>query len=133
MTPINEALDSLQSYAWELDNREKEPILSAIIQWARDAFDYDKNATLQDLLRHLETTDCSACHAPAGLIYNSDIAGKVPEWWQAIDAALDEFHGETGENWKPRGAVTVGSLVWFAVEWYAQELASLLRSRFNLD
>lgn len=122
------ALSILGQWRDRLDNGEGRDIATAIVDWTRDAFAHEKGATAKDVLRHLETTDCAATHAPRGLIYNYDIAAKVPEWYSGIDAALYAYQDETGENWAPRdGAVTVGSLVWFAVEWFAHDAASALQ------
>lgn len=104
----------------------------AILQWARDYFDNDTSATARDVLRHLETIDCAGCHAPQGLIYNKDIADKVPLWWDEIDEAIANYFEETGEHARPRdGAITIGWLVWFAVEWIGHDAARFLESRME--
>lgn len=104
----------------------------AILQWTRDYFDNDASATARDVLRHLETIDCAGCHAPQGLIYNKHIADKVPLWWYEIDEAIANYFEETGEHARPRdGAVTIGWLVWFAVEWIGHDAARFLESRME--
>ena len=100
-------------------------IEAAVADWAVDAMQNYKNCTSKDIIRHLETTDCAACHAPAGLIYNADLAVKLSEWWVEIDDALDEYQQETGEAWTPDPSkgLTFLSYVWFAVEWEAHKMA----------
>ena len=105
-------------------------ISHAILQWTRDAFENDESASARDVLRHLETIDCAACHAPQGLIYNQHIADKAALWWDEIDETLAQYHEETGEHPKPRdGSITIGWLVWFAVEWIGHDAARYLESR----
>lgn len=107
-------------------------ISHAILEWARDAFENDATATARDVLRHLETIDCAACHAPHGLIYSQHIADKVPLWWDEIDEALTQYHEETGEHPAPRGgSITIDWLVWFAVEWLGHDAARFLASKIE--
>lgn len=117
-------------------------IAAAIGEWTQDTFaEWEANAykpatpvAKADILRHLETIDCAACHAPAGLIYNRDIWAKVPEWADEIDQALWEYQDAMGEPYKAPGAgeLTVGTLVWFAVEWVAHEIALELRNEWDM-
>lgn len=97
---------------------------------ARDLWDwakrYEDDGAENLVAWSLETTNCAGCHAPGGLIYNNEIAAKYAEWWDDIDTALDEYHDATGERYAPE---TTGQLVWFAVEWFAQEMASFLRAQ----
>ena len=105
-----------------------ENIDEALIDWAFDGADYDAadaGDVLNNAIRTLECCDCAGCSAPGGLIYNSDLARKLGEWAFEIDAALDAYHDSTGERFQPK---SVFSLVWFAVEWRAHELASLFES-----
>lgn len=116
----------------EWHERNAGNISYAILQWTQDAFEHDERATAQDVLRHLETIDCAGCHAPQGLIYNKDIADKVPLWWDEIDEAVAQYHEETGEHATPRdGAVTIGWLVWFAVEWIGHDAARFLEDKME--
>ncbi len=103
-------------------------IYSAIADWVADSFQHESSYTLADIIRHLETTDCSACHAPHGLIYNVDIAQKAAAWWNDIDAAAADYLEATGESPAPRNGepLTIGFLVWFAVEWFAHNAAQAL-------
>lgn len=113
----------------EWGDKRRGGISAAIVEWCEDSFSNWTDATAKDVVRHLEMTDCAACHAPHGLIYNREIAAKVGDWWLDIDEALAEYHDATGEHPRPRdGAMTVGWLVWFAVEWFAQDAASYLSS-----
>lgn len=103
------------------------PIVEALLDWA---FDGDESLTLEQCIEwNLETCSCSGCHAPSGLIYNHDIASKFQDWWDDIDDALEGYREATGDSYIVE---TCGSLVWFAVEWYAHEVASLLRSEFDI-
>ena len=91
----------------------------SILEWAFDAI--EENAGFADADKaffeyRLESIDCAGCLAPDGLIYNHDIAAKVPAWWNEIDSAMDGYHESTGEWFKPE---TVCQLVWFAVEYRA--------------
>ena len=90
-----------------------------------------EDETLDDLvLFSLESCNCAGCHAPNGLIFNNEVAAKYSDWWDQIDEAMDGYHDATGEWFAPE---TTGQLVWFAVEWFASELASFLRSHSDWD
>lgn len=104
-------------------------IRDTLLRWA---VEYDATygaAEMADVLanvqRTLETTDCAGCHAPGGLIYNGDLAEKARLWWREIDEALDDYRDSTGEKFAPD---SLGQLVWFAVEWNAHEIASVIES-----
>jgi hypothetical protein len=123
------ALAALRRWADDLYPGE---ISTAIVEWTADAFAHEPDASVVDVIRHLEMTDCAACHAPSGLIYTRDIARKLEAWQSEIDEAIAAYHDATGENPRPRdGALTLGWLVWFAVEWTAQEAAYWLRSEME--
>lgn len=128
---IETAKDALAALAdWHDSNAGN--ISYAILEWARDAFENDEGASARDVLRHLETIDCAGCHAPRGLIYNRDVADKAALWWDEIDEALAQYHEETGEHPRPRdAAITIGWLVWFAVEWVGHDAARFLESRME--
>ena len=116
----------------EWHNARPGEIGAAILGWTDDSFSGWTDATARDVLRHLEMTDCAACHAPGGLIYNHHIARKLEAWWPEIDDAIAEYHDATGENPRPRdGALTLGWLVWFAVEWMAHDAAAFLSNRME--
>ena len=107
-------------------------IADTILGWTINTFENEPDPTARDVLRHLEMTDCAACHAPGGLIYNHHIARKLEAWWPEIDDAIAEYHDATGENPRPRdGALTLGWLVWFAVEWMAHDAAAFLSNRME--
>lgn len=128
---IDTAQDAL-AVLTEWHERNPGNISYAILQWTRDYFDNDASATAKDVLRHLETIDCASCHAPQGLIYNKDIADKVPLWWNEIDEAMAHYFEETGEHATPRdGSITVGWMVWFAVEWIGHDAARFLESQME--
>lgn len=132
---IETAQDALHVLA-EWHERNAGNISYAILQWTRDAFEHDASATAQDVLRHLESLNCAGCHAPQGLIYNQDIADKVALWWDEIDAALADHYEQTGQNPQPKGrdaegALTIGWLVWFAVEWVGYDAASFLSHKME--
>lgn len=123
-----QAMDALEHWR---DERGGD-IAHAIVEWTRDSFEGWDSGTAKDVLRHLEMTDCAACHAPRGLIYTRDIMRKAADWWPDIDEALAAYHDETGEHPRPRdGALTMGWLVWFAVEWIAHEAATFLACRME--
>ena len=99
----------------------------AIMEWGLDNVLHDVEgleAQIAAMAEAMERIDCAGCYAPCGLIYNHEIAAKVPDWWDDIDSAVDGYRDATGEL--PEFD-TVGSMVWFAVEWRAHEIASLLR------
>jgi mono/diheme cytochrome c family protein len=131
MPAIITAADAINTLReWE----EAKPghISRAILKWVEEAFENEPSATAKDVLRHLETIDCAACHAPAGLIYNGEVAEKLSLWWSEIDDAIFEHHENMGENPAPRdGALTVGWLVWFAVEWVGHDAAGYLESEME--
>ena len=128
------ALASLAT--WAKEQKDAPRIAAAILEWTENAFASWEGATDSDVIRHLETIDCAACHAPPGLIYNSEIAGKVSGWWDEIDAALYAYQEEMGEPPRPRDkrdSLTIGFLVWFAVEWWAQDAAGWVRCEIEKD
>lgn len=114
----------------EFQKNDANGIKAAIAEWALDAFEHDAEGfTLKNVISHLETTNCAGCHAPSGLIYNHEIARKAADWYVEIDDAIDAYRDATGENPSPwNGALSLGWLVWFAVEWEAQEMARLIES-----
>ena len=116
------ALASLAT--WAKEQKDAPRIAAAILEWTENTFASWEGATDSDVIRHLETIDCAACHAPPGLIYNHEIAEKVSGWWDEIDAALYAYQEEMGEPPRPRDkrdSLTINFLVWFAVEWWAQD------------
>lgn len=139
-TAISTAADAL-AILREWEEAQPGNIRAAIVEWVEDAMvewvedaplRREPNATARDVLHHLETTDCAACHAPRGLIYNCDINPKLDLWAIEINEAIAEYHDATGENPRPRdGSLTLGWLVWFAVEWTAQDAAAFLSSRME--
>jgi mono/diheme cytochrome c family protein len=138
MTTVNDIV----KYVGGSDRWARHNIAAAVVGWVQDTFaewdgsTYNASAPVAkaDILRHLETIDCAACHAPAGLIYNRDIWAKVPEWADEIDQALWEYQDATGEPYTAPGdgTLTVGVLVWFAVEWVAGEIALELRNEWDM-
>lgn len=100
------------------------PIVIALWEWVQDCED------AQEVIDLLESCNCAGCNAPDGLIYNNEIAAKFPDWWDDIDNALYEWRENTGEGFTPE---TTGQLVWFAVEYYAYEIASFLQSHNDYD
>ena len=99
------------------------PIIEALTTWA---FDYDETQDLREVVENmLDMCSCSGCHAPAGLIYNQEVAEKVPLWWDAINDALHDYHDQTGDHFN---AETIVQLVWFSVEFYAGELSGFIQS-----
>ncbi|PXA70411.1 hypothetical protein DMC25_27055 [Caulobacter sp. D4A] len=116
-----------------VDTFETHGIRAALLDWALEDAAYEAN-DLGDALgavqRRLETVDCAACAAPSGLIYDADLARRVPEWRTEIDEALTDYHDAVGQ----RPVIeSVGGLVWFAVEWNASEMASILdRTRADI-
>lgn len=128
---IDTAQDAL-AVLTEWQDRNAGNISHAILEWVRDAFEHDATATARDVLRHLETIDCASCHAPRGLIYNQHIADKIPTWWDEIDEAMAHYFEDTGEHARPRdGSITIGWLVWFAVEWVGHDAARYLEGRME--
>lgn len=114
-----------ESFPVSPTNSDTRPIVETLIAWAFD----DESYSLENVLEwNLESIDCAGCHAPGGLIYNSDIAAKFADWWDDIDDALESYRDGTGEKFAPE---TCGQLVWFAVEWYAHEIASFMRSEIE--
>ena len=103
------------------------PIAEVLWDWAKG---WEDEGSEHLVVWSLETVDCAACHAPGGLIYNQDIANKYAAWWEYIDEAMDSYQGDTGERFAPE---TTGQLVWFAVEWVAQDMACFLRSHAEWD
>lgn len=108
-------------------NHEEAPqIMLALVEWTHNTFRHWEDATVDDVILHLYRTDCSATHAPPGLIFNRDLWKLACRWAPEIDAALYDYEETVGEAWKPQGSLTVGYLVWFAVEYWAHNLGARL-------
>jgi len=124
------AQDAIAELKHWMEHNEVAPrIAKAIYEWTDFAFNDWDSASASDVLHHLETTNCASCHAPFNLIYDHEVAQKVPLWWNEIDAALDEYHESMGENISPRhnNVITITFFVWFAVEWFADQAAGHIR------
>jgi len=90
---------------------------------------YSEFDSFNNLIRHLESAYCLA-GSWSGLIYTRDIQNKLDQqdWRDAIDDALDQYQDATGESYSVESPYAMESLVTFAVDWYAQDLASRLQS-----
>lgn len=103
----------------------------ALLEWACEGADYEAETAddmLVNVVRRLGECNCSGASAPAGLIYNGDIYAQVADWGFEIDETLADYEDARGAAYGPPGntGLTIGTLVWFAVEWRASELASRL-------
>ncbi len=117
------------TYVMESERWKYNPIALEIAGWTCTHFVFDAEIGLDALIEHLQRIDCSTGHCPHGLMYNTDICSRLPSWSHSIDEALEEYREATGENWSPGdGCLTIGSLVWFAVEWVANEIANEIYS-----
>lgn len=103
---------------------------AAIAEWIMDHNFPDTLEGIEEAIHTLEMTDCAACAAPDGLIYTSDLMDKLSLWKVEIIEALNDYYDAVGEAYKTDGPA---NFVWFAVEWRAHELASELRSYFDVE
>jgi len=90
---------------------------------------YSEFDSVKNLIRHLEMASCAA-GSWSGFIYTRDIQDKLDQqnWRDAIDDALDQYQDATGESYGVESPYAMESLVTFAVDWFAQDLARRLQS-----
>lgn len=103
---------------------------SALAEWLIDSDWPDTVEGIKGAIGQLEAVNCADGCAPHGLIYTSDLMDKLSLWQVEIIRALSEYYDATGETYKTDEP---SNFVWFAVEWRAHELASELRSYFDID
>lgn len=84
--------------------------------------------SVQQIIDHLTSATC-ANGSFSGMIYTRDILDRLadPDWCEAIDNALEAFEDATGEQ-PTFDRLDLSTLVTFAVDWYAYEIASRLRN-----
>ena len=106
---------------------ESNAIESYLIDELTDS--YSEFDSVKNLIRHLEMASCAA-GTWSGLTYTRDIQDKLDQqdWRNAIDDALDQYQDATGESYSVESPYVMESLVMFAVDWFAQDLASRLQS-----
>lgn len=104
---------------------------NAIQTWLVDELSdpYCQFDSVRNLIQHLEMASCAA-GSWSGLIYTRDIQDKLSDqdWRNAIDQAVEEYQDATGESYSVDSAYALESLVTFAVDWFAQDLASKIQS-----
>lgn len=132
-----EACDALIAAALRMTvgpDENRRDIDAALIEWAFEDAPYqaeDSNGAMRDAVDRLNRCDCAGVYAPGGLVYNHDLAAKAFEWWGEIDEAFSDYLDATGSPLLPGEGkpITIGWMVWAAVEWRAYELANLLDGR----
>jgi hypothetical protein len=82
--------------------------------------------SIESIVRQLETAACMN-GSWSGLIYTQDILDKLADsrWCDAINDAMEAYGDNVGE---PLDVPSLESVVTFAVDWYAGELANKLRN-----
>ena len=110
ITRITEALDitgAIESYIWE------------------ELTDGNYWHSVEDIARQLETASCSN-GSWNQMIYTRDILNRLsdPDWQNDIDEALESYGDAVGDS---PDTTTLESMVTFAVDWVAYELAGKLR------
>lgn len=101
-----------------------------LLQWA-----YDHVTAMPDLqqakkaLLQWALESCSV-EALSPAMRETDIADRIAAWWNEIDDCLAEYREAHGHGFAPE---TCAHLVWFAVEWRANELAALIRQILKDD
>lgn len=103
-----------------------------LLEWAFDLIEQvtDIDSAKRSLLEWaLEACNCANAHAPTGVI-DSRAIGKFADWWNEIDTCMREHRDAKGFWFAPE---TCAHIVWFAVEWRANQLAAMLRSLFEND
>lgn len=129
MLPMERKAQTLTE--WLLATRDSHnQIDAALAEWIMDHDFPDTEDGIKDAIQQLEMTNCSACSAPAGLIYTAELMDKVGLWKVEILEALNEYFDATGTEYS---TTEPQNFVWFAVEWRAHELASELRHYFNVE
>tara|TARA_R110000737_G_scaffold26664_3_gene45440 strand:- start:451 stop:1035 length:585 start_codon:yes stop_codon:yes gene_type:complete len=110
ITRITQALDltgAIESYLWD------------------ELTDGNYWHSIEDIARQLETASC-ANGSWSQMIYTRDILNRLsdPDWQDDIDEALGSYADAVGES---PDITTLESMVIFAVDWVAYELAGKLR------
>lgn len=118
--------DIKREFAVSPTNSDVRPSIIHLIDWAV----WDDDLSLSEMVDQLEAIQMSGCSGPSGFIYNNEIAKSVVELWDDMNDALTDYLDEMGE---PFAVESVGQFVWFALEWYAQKLASFLRGLPEMD
>ena len=85
--------------------------------------------TLGQLVSQLESASCAA-GSWSGMIYTRDILDRLsdPQWQDDIDAAIADYRDNTGES---PDLSDLSSMVTFAVDWGAFNLACKIRHKFS--
>lgn len=101
-----------------------------LLQWA-----YDHVTAMPDIqaakraLLQWALESCSV-EALSPAVRQTDMAAHVAAWWNEIDDCLSEYRETHGRGFEP---VSCAHLVWFAVEWRANELAAMIRQILTDD
>ena len=110
ITRISQALDltgAIETYLWD------------------ELTDGNYWHSIEDIARQLESASC-ANGSWNQMIYTRDILNRLsdPDWQNDIDDALESYGDAVGES---PDITTLESMVTFAVDWVAYELAGKLR------
>ena len=84
---------------------------------------------VESIVNQIEMASCNA-GSWSGMIYTHDILERFQDtkWVNAIEQAIEDYQDATGESPNFGKPFDLSSLVTFAVDWTASELANRLRS-----
>lgn len=104
-----------------------------LLEWAYNHI--VENSPISEAKRTLLEIALGACkpsngHAPTSTLVESAPEAKIAGWWNEIDECLAQSFEETGQHFQTESCA---HLVWFAVEWRAAQLATMLRSIFDTE
>lgn len=104
---------------------------SAVVEYICDQLKDSSWDSVESFIGQLESASCANGSWGQDTIYTHRILALLSDesWRDAINQALEDYADATGENYSPE-TLNLESLVTFAVDWYAGEIASYIRS-FN--
>jgi hypothetical protein len=99
------------------------------VEYILDYLEPDGFSSAKELVQHLESASCAYGSWGQDTIYTDKILALLADrdWQDAINSALEGYQDATGEQPSFK-TLNLESLVLFAVNWYAGEVASYIRS-----
>lgn len=102
---------------------------NAIAEYICNFVAIDGWPSVESFIQQLETASCANGSWGGDTIYTHRILEKLAneQWRDAINQALESYADAVGEEYTP-DTMQLENLVTFAVDWFASELASYIRS-----
>ena len=99
------------------------------VEYILDYLEPDSFSSAKELVQHLESASCANGSWGQDTIYTDRVLALLADrdWQYAINLALEYYQDATGEQ-PSFDTLNLESLVLFAVDWYAGEIASYISS-----